>query len=85
MFVFSSDINTRIERCYAKVPEDRSISPKAMEKKIHEVDKKRAKYYNYYTDQIWGATTNYNLCVDTSAIDINTITELIQLVAKSTS
>lgn len=77
VFIFSSDMDERIKRCYKKVPEDRVKSPKEMAKEIQKIDKNRAKYYNYYTDQDWGVMKNYNLCIDTSVIDIKKAVELI--------
>ncbi len=84
VFIYSSDMNSRIERCYAKVPQEKELSHHAMEKKISLVDKKRAKYYSFYTDQRWGEMKNYNLCIDTAAIDIKTIANLIVDAAKNT-
>ena len=31
-------------------------------------DKRRASYYNYYTNKKWGAVSSYDLCLNTSAI-----------------
>ncbi len=83
-FIYSSDMNSRIERCYTKVPQERDISRHAMEKKICSIDKKRAKYYNFYTNQKWGDMCNYNLCIDTAAIDIKTIARLIVSATETT-
>ena len=30
------------------------------------MDKKRANYYNYYTDRVWGKINNYDLVINTS-------------------
>lgn len=35
-------------------------------KKIQQTDHRRAKYYRYYTHQIWGMPSNHQLCIDTS-------------------
>lgn len=77
VFIYSTNMDERIERCYKKVPEDRVKSPKEMKKQILSIDKTRSKYYNYYTDQNWGDMKNYNLCIDTSVIDIKKAVELI--------
>ncbi|MFI3227336.1 MAG: cytidylate kinase-like family protein [Clostridia bacterium] len=77
VFIYASDMDERIERCYKKVPTDRVKSPKEITKEIQKVDKTRAKYYNYYTDQNWGSMQNYNLCIDTSVIDIKKAVEII--------
>lgn len=77
VFIYSSDIDERIERCYKKVPSDREKSSKEMKKQILSIDKNRAKYYNFYTEQIWGDMQNYNLCIDTSKISVKKAVELI--------
>lgn len=33
---------------------------------IKKTDKRRASYYNYYTDQKWGNASNFDLCINTS-------------------
>lgn len=35
-------------------------------KRIRAVDKKRARYYLFYTNQAWGKKENYDLCINTS-------------------
>lgn len=30
------------------------------------MDKKRARYYTFYTNQAWGKKENYDLCINTS-------------------
>ena len=77
VFIYSSDISKRIQRCYDKVPADRVKSPKELQKEILSVDKKRAKYYSYYTDLTWSDMKNYNLCIDTSVISIKKAVEII--------
>ena len=54
------------------------------EKFLREKDKKRKVYYKYYTDRQWGIAQNYHLCLDTSAIGIDTCSQIIlDLVKKS--
>lgn len=35
---------------------------------IEHGDKKRAKYYNYYTFKTWGDSSSYDLCIDSSRL-----------------
>lgn len=44
---------------------------------ISKIDKKRAKYYTYYTDRTWGSAATYNLCIDSSVVGIDGAVELI--------
>ncbi len=36
--------------------------------KMHEEDKKRAAYYNFYSNKIWGDSATYNLSIDVSKL-----------------
>ncbi len=48
----------------------KGISEEDAKKLIREVDKDRSSYYKYYTDQIWGESEYYDLCVDSSRIGV---------------
>ncbi len=52
-------------------------SDKDIENHIEKIDKKRAKYYTYYTDGVWGKASTYNLCVDSSVLGIDGTVDLI--------
>ncbi len=79
IFVMGSDMQMKINRCYEKEPTDQDKSQKEIEKKINEIDKARAKYYDYYTDRKWGAMTNYNIAIDTATVSIKDAVEVIKL------
>lgn len=53
-----------MERRIKVMMERRALSYEQAKKLIREVDKDRASYYKYYTDQIWGECENYDLCID---------------------
>ncbi len=38
---------------------------------IKKTDKRRAGYYNYYTDRKWGAAAHYDLCINSSRLGID--------------
>ncbi len=78
IFVYSSSMEKRLERCYEKVPADRkNKSEKMMTQEIKKIDKMRAEYYNYYTGQLWGKIQNYHMGVDTAKFTIKQSTKLI--------
>ncbi|MFI3229813.1 MAG: cytidylate kinase-like family protein [Bacillota bacterium] len=78
VFIYSSDMDKRIDRCFNKVPEDKlTVSRLAMEKRIIKIDKKRAKYNKIYSDEKWFSMNNYHLCIDTAKIDIDTAVAII--------
>ena len=41
-------------------------------------DKRRASYYNYYTDMKWGEAKNYDLCINSSKAGIAGAVELME-------
>lgn len=45
---------------------------------IVKTDKKRASYYNYYSNKKWGAAESYHMCLDSSALGINGTAEAIE-------
>ena len=47
-----------------------NVSETKAKKKIKQVDKDRSSYYKYYTDQIWGESENYDLCINSSKIGV---------------
>ena len=53
------------------------LSEEQARKLIREVDKDRASYYRYYTDQVWGEAGNYDLVVDSSRIGTQGVVEVI--------
>ena len=56
----------------------KGLSEDQAKKLIKEVDKDRASYYKYYTDQIWGEAENYELCIDSSTIGVAGAVEVIK-------
>ncbi len=78
VFIYSSDMNSKIKRCFEKVPSDKEEkSEQQMAKGIIKIDKQRAKYHEFYTGQTWMDMTNYNLCIDTSVVGVTGAVELI--------
>lgn len=57
----------RAERLRARL----GISAEAAAELMEKADKKRAAYYNYYSNKTWGAAASYDLCVDSSALGID--------------
>lgn len=45
---------------------------------ILKTDKKRASYYNYYSNKKWGAAESYHMCLDSSSLGINGTAEAIK-------
>ena len=76
LFVYA-DMNSKMERCRKKGYEENLLNDQELQRKILSVDRARAKYYQFYTDQVWGDKKNYDLCMNTSAIDIKKAVDAI--------
>ena len=50
------------------IAERKQVTEEQARKLIKEVDKDRASYYRYYTDQVWGEAENYDLVIDSSRL-----------------
>ncbi|MEG1608488.1 MAG: cytidylate kinase-like family protein [Clostridia bacterium] len=72
VFVYAS-LDKRIERKIKLSKENDNVSyeAKEMRKMINSIDKKRKKYYKYYTSQTWGDKTNYDICINTDKLSID--------------
>lgn len=73
-----ADMPSRVERAntsYEIISDD-------MEKEIDRIDKRRANYYNYYTDNKWGKAENYHLSINSSKFGINECVRVIKQMAE---
>ena len=50
---------------------------------MEDSDAGRASFHQYYTNQIWGAVANYNICIDTSYCGIEGAVNIIEYLVKS--
>ena len=50
-----------------------NITEKEMNRRIEGLDRERAKYYNYFSSQKWGAWGNNDLMISTSGKDIKQV------------
>lgn len=69
IFVYA-DIDSKMKRCRERGDDAKDMSEKELKQKISSVDKKRSRYYQFYTDNNWGDRINYDLCINTSSKDI---------------
>ena len=54
------------------------ISGNTAEDFIRKTDKRRASYYNYYTDMKWGEAKNYDLCINSSKTGVDGAIKLMK-------
>ncbi len=71
----SANLNDRIERVmenYKLTSEEKAID------QIERMDKRRAGYYNYYSNKKWGSAESYHLCINSSVLGIEGTVDFIE-------
>lgn len=63
----------RVKRAVAEY----GLEEKGAADTVRRTDKKRANYYNYYSNRKWGRSSNYHLCVDSSKLGIDGTVQLL--------
>ena len=61
-----------------RILERYDIEKNKVEDFIRKTDKRRANYYNYYTDMKWGEAKNYDLCLNSSKTGVEGAVEIMQ-------
>ena len=61
-----ADMEARIRRIAGKY----DLTDSKAKDRITKTDKKRASYYNYYTNKKWGDAASYELCLDSSKLGV---------------
>ncbi len=72
-----ADMKDKLERKREVEP---NKSDKELEAHIRSMDKKRSKYYGYYTDKKWGEARQYDICINSSLVGID---ETVNLLAEA--
>jgi len=70
----SANLTDRIRRV---MQHNDNLSEKEAKNLIEQSDRKRACYYNYYSNKTWGAAMSYDLCFNSSIFDIEEITGFV--------
>jgi cytidylate kinase len=69
--------------CRAKrIVEQYGESEVAPERRLKDKDKRRAAYYQFYTDRKWGDIKNYDMVLSTSSLGIEKCADIIAEVYK---
>lgn len=70
-------LHANVEARKNRITNNYGIEEKNLDKVIAKADKRRSMYYNTYTDQTWGDSRIYDLCIDTSRIGLDEVVSLI--------
>lgn len=60
-----------------RIASELGIDEKKARDKVLKTDKQRKNYYEYYSGKDWGATENYDLCLNTGKLGIEKAAEII--------
>ena len=80
IFVYS-DLESKIKRCRENQSQDyehEEMNDKELAKRIEQINKSRADYYEFYTGQKWGDKLNYDLCVNTNFVSPQKLAEAVK-------
>lgn len=69
-----AELEDRVRR----ISESLELSEKNAMKLIQKTDKRRAAYYNSYTDRQWGKASNYHITINTSVLGIDKSVDVLQ-------
>lgn len=78
IFIYAN-LESKVNRCKERLNENEHYSDKELIKMIRQIDKNRAKYYEFYTGESWGKKENYDLCINTTNTNIK---EIVPIIAK---
>ncbi len=74
-----ADMESRAKRIVERYGENK----KSPEKRLNEKDQKRKVYYRNYTGRLWGQAQNYDLCLNSGVLGIDTCVDLIEAAART--
>lgn len=76
-------VHAPLDECVARIcrrqPE---LSPRQARALAEKTNRCRAEYYNFFTDRTWGDAASYDLCLDSSAMTMEELAEVVELFAK---
>ena len=65
-----ADLEDRVRRCLERQAPGENRSEREMRQLIQRMDRERARYYDFFTGATWGDRSNYDLCLNTSRVDL---------------
>lgn len=65
------------EKRAARAVKEYGESEENVQKRVKDKDKRRAAYYQFYTDMKWGEARNYHVCLDSGELGIEKCAEII--------
>lgn len=72
-----AEMEAKVKRCMERAQEQEHFSPKELEKRIHRIDKTRARTRELLTSTPWGESHTYDLTVNTTTWNIKELTAAV--------
>ena len=72
LFIYA-DMEARIKRCQERAPTSENLTDQQMRKKIKQIDAGRIRYQKLFSSAKWGEKENYNLCINTSGLEVKSL------------
>lgn len=82
IFVYA-DLEAKLARCRSRAPADEHLTDRELERKLRQIDKNRADNHDLISAYRWGDRNGYDLCVNTTNVDIKEIVPVIAEYAKA--
>lgn len=76
VFITAND-EDRVRRII-RYAEGQDVSVEKARDLMTHIDKKRATYYNYYSNKTWGAASSYDICLNSSVFSVDEIVMLLK-------
>lgn len=70
-------IHASMEKRAKRIVEQYGERTETPEKRLKDKDKRRAAYYQFYTDMKWGDMQNYQVCLDSGELGIETCVDVL--------
>ena len=70
-------IHADMEKRAKRIVEQYGETDNAPEKRLRDKDKRRAAYYQFYTDVKWGAVRNYHIALDSGVLGIEKCVDIL--------
>ena len=72
LFVYA-DMEWKVKRCRERASAEEHLTDRELEKKIRQIDAGRARHQKLLTDRKWGDREGYDLCINTTSLEIKKI------------
>lgn len=76
LFVYA-DMSSKVKRCRQYAGKYEQLTDHELEIKIRQIDHNRKEYYEILKGDKWGAKENYQLCINTTGIQISEIAPIL--------